>query len=400
MKILFLTVVGIDDITERGIYNDLMRHFNEKGHEVYIASPKERRYHQRTNLKVQNGVHMLSVKTLNIQKTNLLEKGIGTLLLERQFLNAIKKYFSAIKFDLVLYATPPITFTRVIQFIKDRDHAKSYLLLKDIFPQNAIDLQMLKKNGFLHQYFRKKESRLYAISDYIGCMSQANVDYILDHHTIAQEKVEINPNSLAPLPKILRSDRQLIRKKHAIPTDSLVFIYGGNLGKPQGVDFLINVLISNHNKEKIFFVIVGNGTEFSKLNRWFSSAQPSNAILLKSLPKAEYDLLLSACDVGLIFLDKRFTIPNFPSRLLSYLECKMPVIAATDTATDLGKIITENKFGYWCESGDTEGFNKACELMTDIEDRERLGANGYHYLLENYLVSHSYQIVMKHFSDV
>ena len=57
--------------------------------------------------------------------------------------------------------------------------------------------------------------------------------------------------------------------------------------------------------------------------------------------REEYDNLVQICDVGLIFLNARFTIPNFPSRLLSYTEIGKPVLAATDENTDIGKIIEE-----------------------------------------------------------
>jgi hypothetical protein len=83
----------------------------------------------------------------NIQKTNLIEKGISTLTLESKFKRGINKYFSDIKFNLILYSTPPITLQRAVEYVKQRDNAKAYLLLKDIFPQNALDLGMLEKTG-------------------------------------------------------------------------------------------------------------------------------------------------------------------------------------------------------------------------------------------------------------
>ena len=118
---------------------------------------------------------MQSMQIGNIQKTNLIEKGISTLEIEQQYINAIKKYFNNEKFDLVLYATPPITFCKVIEFVKKRDGAFAYLMLKDIFPQNAVDLCMLKKSGFrgiAYKYFRSKEKHLYEISDKIGLITR------------------------------------------------------------------------------------------------------------------------------------------------------------------------------------------------------------------------------------
>ncbi|GAB3902953.1 glycosyltransferase family 4 protein [Mucilaginibacter boryungensis] len=399
MNIIFLTITRITGISERGIYTDLMREFRNEGHQVYIACPTERKYKQNTNLTKVDGVHILSIKTLNIQKTSLIEKGIGTLLLESQFLESIKKYYDNVKFDLVIYSTPPITFTKVIRYIKYKYRATTYLLLKDIFPQNAVDLGMIKENGIIHRYFKNKEKRLYSVSDYIGCMSPANVDYITSHNkTEVGKKAEVNPNSIEPFLKTISNvERIAIRTQYNIPLNDTVFAYGGNLGKPQGIDFLIDILIHNNNKPGTFFLIVGDGTEYLRLKLSIDKLKSKNILLLKNLPKANYDQLLLSCDVGLIFLDKRFTIPNFPSRLLSYLECHLPVIAATDSSTDIGDTIVKNNFGTWCLNGDLSGFNKLiAEYCENIAWRQEMGNNGNNFMMKNYLVQQSYQTIMKH----
>jgi len=147
MNILFLTLLDFSTIEESGIYTDLMRKFVKEDHNVYIVSPTEKRKQQPTELIDNGNYKILKLQIGNIQKTNLLEKGISTLTLESKFLKGIKKYFSDLKFDLVIYSTPPITLKKAVKYVKKRDNAKAYLLLKDIFPQNAVDLGMLKKTG-------------------------------------------------------------------------------------------------------------------------------------------------------------------------------------------------------------------------------------------------------------
>jgi glycosyltransferase involved in cell wall biosynthesis len=379
-----------------------MRKFRDEGHDVYIVTPTERRLKQKTTLKKQDGITLLKIKILNIQKTSLFEKGISTLLIEHWFLTGIKKNISGVRFDMVLYSTPPITFTKVVNYIKRRDKAKSYLLLKDIFPQNAIDLGMIKKGGLIHRYFRHKEKRLYLVSDFIGCMSLANVDYLIKHNPeINPKKIEVNPNSIEPVKQYITEGKRLqIRDRYNIPLKSTVFIYGGNLGKPQGIDFLISVLDTGKGKTNIFFMVVGSGTEFPKIQSWFSKNKPSNATILPGLPKNEYDQLIQSCDVGMIFLDRRFTIPNFPSRLLSYLEYKMPVIAATDPNTDLGKIIEENEFGYWVESGNLLVMNQTINKFVKNHDLIRkMGQKGFDYMQTNYTVLNSSSVILNHFKE-
>lgn len=417
-NLIFLTMSRFTNIGMRGIYPDLLRKFQSEGWNIYVVTPHERTLGLPTELKEDGGVHILGVKTLNLQKTNAIEKGVGQVLVESQYKAAIKKYLSDVKFDLVLYSTPPITFPKVIAYLKRQNpQAMTYLLLKDIFPQNAIDLGMMSKTGVkgvLYKFFRRKEKKMYALSDYIGCMSPANVEFVLKHNPeVDAKRVEVAPNSLELKAYCLqegqeKAERYYIRKKYNLPTDKPVFIYGGNLGKPQGIDYLIKCLDAVKGRTDCHFVVVGTGTELPKLQEWYSghtdnslantnSTNHTNVTVMKGLPKEDYDMLVKYCDVGLIFLDHRFTIPNYPSRLLSYLEYKMPVLCATDVNTDIGRIAEENGYGYWCESVKPEDFTALVDKML-ASDRKAMGEKGYTFLKENYLVEYTYQAIMKHFN--
>ena len=432
MNLIFITLSNINDVRHRGIYEDLMRKFRDEGHEVYIVSSAERRTGVKTHMTDEDGVHILKVKTLNIQKTNVVEKGIGTLMMEGQYKRAIKKHLSDVRFDLILYSTPPITFTNVVRFLKRQNpQAVSYLLLKDIFPQNAVDIGMFSKGSLFNKYFRRKEVALYKASDYIGCMSPANVEFVLKHNSfIDASRVEVAPNSieldnelneLSPAEE--RNKRKVeslyIRRKYHLPEDRPIFIYGGNLGRPQGIDYLMKCLDANKQRQDCFFVVVGNGTEYEKLSTWYESlsleffagqsgiaerrdesletvkSKKLNITLMARLPKEDYDMLVRSCDVGLIFLDHRFTIPNYPSRLLPYLEFKMPIICATDRNTDIGRIAEENGYGFWCESVKPEDFTALVDKMLQ-SDRKAMGERGYEFLKQNYTVQNTYDAIMGH----
>lgn len=397
MNILFLTLSRFENINERGIYSDLARELVRRGNKVYFASPTERRYGKSTHL-IEGEVPILKIRTLNIQKTNVIEKGIGMLLLEWQFDRAIRRQWPDIKFDLVLYSTPPITFNKVIRHVKNRCGCRSYLMLKDIFPQNAVDLGMIKADGPIHRMFRKKEKELYAISDRIGCMSPANCEYVIRHNSeVNPGKVELCPNATEirePSP-LTQEQRVGILTKYGLPSEKTIFIYGGNLGKPQGIDFLLDVVKANENRCDSHILIVGGGTEYPSIQNWFETNKPRNATLQCNLPPEEYNLLARACNVGLIFLDRRFTIPNFPSRLLSYLDNSMPVLLATDTHTDMGAIAEREGFGLWSEAGDLPKFLSNMDALISETKRKEMGHKGYAFMLDNYTVSHVADIISK-----
>lgn len=392
MRVLFLTLLDFNSFDERNIYTDLLREFIRNGHDVYCISPAERRTGIQTHLE-ENG-RLLKLKIGNTQKTNIIEKGISTVMIESKFVCAIKKYFSDVKFDLVLYSTPPITFASVVKFVKNRDGARTYLMLKDIFPQNAVDLGMMRTTGIkgqIYKYFRKKEKILYSLSDRIGCMSQANVEYVVRNNPeIPKEKVEICPNCMDVLDvRLTEQERADMREKYGIPQNKRVFVYGGNLGKPQDVPFIISCLKKCADLSDSYFIIAGSGTDRHLLEKYIEDDVPSHVKLFGHLPKDEYDKMIACCDVGLIFLDHRFTIPNFPSRLLSYMQAGLPVAACTDLNTDIGKVIVEGGFGRWCESSDVKMFSEMIEQMNEktiLEYREK----SRKYLCDVYSVQNVY----------
>lgn len=402
MNILFLTLNSFSSITENGIYTDLLRGFVKNGHNLYIVTPVEKRKREETRVINEKNTVILKLNIGNIQKTNIIEKGISTLTLESKFKKGIEKYFNEVKFDLILYSTPPITLQKAVNYVKKRDKAKTYLLLKDIFPQNAVDLDMLRKSGvkcLLYKYFRNKEEKLYAISDYIGCMSKENVNFILKHNPqLTKDVVEVCPNSIEPINiSISDEEKRQIREKYNIPIDKTVFLYGGNLGRPQGIQFLIDCIRENEKNNLSHFLIVGSGTEFNQIQTYFDNEKPRNSSLLNQLDKTDYEQLANSCDVGLIFLDHRFTIPNFPSRILSYMQASIPILAATDSNTDIGEVIVEGNFGYWCESTNVNIFTQYVQKLGDRKIRQQLGKNARTYLEEHYTVKNSYEIIMNHF---
>ena len=391
MNILFISLGDWDSLSIRSIYTDLLREIRDSGHTVHVVSPSERKTGRHSMLLADGQTLISKPRIGNIQKTGIIEKGISTVMLGSDLRRAIKRDFANVRFDFVLYPTPPITFLDAVEYVKRRDGARTYLMLKDIFPQNALDIGMMTKTGpkgLLYRHFRKQEKRLYEVSDYIGCMSPANVEYLLKNNPeLNPARVGLCPNSVIPTDMSCdAATRRRLREKYGIPQDKKVFVYGGNLGRPQDIPYLIQCLRSQSANDEAFFLIVGNGTEYGKLDEFFEAEHPVNAMLMQRLPKEDYDALVGSCDVGLVLLDHRFTIPNFPSRILSYMQAKIPVLCATDSNTDVGRIAESGGFGISCSSASVDSFEKSVNTLLDA-DLEKMGQAGWDYLNEHYNAS-------------
>ncbi len=399
MNVLFLSLCYYESINDKDLYTDLLREFGKNNHNICLVTIAEKRRKVSTNIRIDDNCKILTVRTGNIQKTGMIEKGISTVTLEHKLLSAIKKYLKFDKIDLVLYSTPPITFDKTIRFFKKKYHCTNILLLKDIFPQNAIDLGLLSKKGilgFAYRYFRKKEISLYKNSDFIGCMSQYNVDYVIKNNDYLQnDKVFVSPNAVSINDcRISMTQKKEIRRKYGLPEDKIIFVYGGNLGKPQGISFMLDCINCERDNKSAFFLIVGDGTEYTKVKDFIEKNKLLNSRLYSRLSKEDFDKLVAACDVGMIFLDYRFTIPNFPSRIISYMQAGLPILSCTDHNTDVGLIISDNDFGWKLYSDNINEFHNTI-LKINMEDIKKKGINSYNYLVDNYSVEKQYLDLMK-----
>lgn len=396
MNVLFLTMNVFTDIEMHNIYSDLMKEFIKQGHRPYIVTPREKKLGEKTELIDYENYSLLKVRIGNTSNVSLIEKGISIVTLSSQFYNAVNSKLGNLSFGLILYSTPPITLATPVKRLKKLFGCRTYLMLKDIFPQNAVDLGMFSENGFIYRYFRAKEKKLYKLSDKIGCMSSANVEFVLKHNPyIPKNKVEICPNAIIPHETENREGyKRAVREEYGIPDEAIIYLYGGNLGKPQSIPFLIECLKQVKNSHDCFFIICGSGSEYGLLENFMEEDKPGNVKLISALPKQDYDTLVKGCDVGLVFLDYRFTIPNFPSRMLSYMEYAMPILACTDDVTDIGQIAVENGFGYACESNNPYLFVDCIHQLT-MEDILKAGIQARKYLEQNYTAKQAYSIIME-----
>ena len=257
---------------------------------------------------------------------------------------------------------------------------------------------MLNKSNLLYHYFRKKEKKLYQLSDHIGCMSEYNKKYFLEHNSwINEKKIEVNPNSIY-LDKNESNTNKINDLINFIPTNKIIFVYGGNLGKPQGLNFLLEIIEDSIQNPDAYFIIVGSGTESKRIFDWFSINKPSNALLINHLSHQKYNELLQYCHVGLVFLHPDFTIPNYPSRILTYMENKLPILFGIDNNTDVGKEAEEQNYGFSCLNGDLLKFRNYIQLLTtDAKLREQMGKNGFARLKRDFNVNYSFKMIMSHF---
>lgn len=398
MKILFITMFKIKDINDSSIYHDLVRQFLHLGHQVTVINPNSN--------KIDEIVHEgnLTLARLDLgkyEKQRRFKKVISMIFFERRIITWLNNNRMA-NFDLIVYTTPPITYHKIITHLK-KSNPKifSYLLLKDIFPQNAIDLDLIPQTPFFKpiiNYYKQIEKKMYESADMIGCMSQGNLEYINHHHNL-YKKSEINANSIEIQGYDLLSPDDVIKRKKQlrIPLDKVIYIYGGNIGVPQGPKYIMDFIKKFESIEHSFLIIIGSGTHYNKIESYIRNNNFNNTLILPSMPKKKYRDYVMVSDIGLVFLNRKFTIPNYPSRILDYLEFSLPVLAATDLTTDIKSLIIENQIGDWVLSKNAgDLIEKVRKWSLDRKLRLQAGQNARILLEKEFDVKLTSQKILRH----
>lgn len=377
------------------IYTDLAQALRDENHTITVLVTEESSKISKTDIKQEGGISVLRVKVGNLYNVGLIEKGIT--FLKSSFLTkkAISKFLNNEKFNIILFMSQPVTIAKTVKWAMKKYKCPSYLMMKDIFPQNGIDIGIMKRNSPITLYFKLQEKKLYKTATTIGCMSKMNKEYLLRHNKyLKEEKLELFPNTQKITENIDTLQEKKLRKKYSIPEDTTLAIYGGNLGKPQGVDFFIEVLEKYKNNSKINFLIIARGTEKDKLYNYIKNNNIKNVYTYDLMPREDYINITRECDVGLIFLDKRFTIPNYPSKSLAYFDASIPIMAALDINNDFKDLIEESNSGYWSEAGNIRDYCEKFDLLIENKElREKMGKNGRKYYEEHFSVKKSVEII-------
>ncbi len=397
MKILQISTANFPKEGRGSLYSDLAYSLTKAGHSVTAVVLDGK---SDTFSDTSEPYRIIRVASAQIFNVGLMKKALSFFRLPFVLCKTINDNLKNEKFDLILFEAPPVTLYLAIRKAMKRFGAKSFLMQKDIFPQNAVDLGLFSKFSIPYLLFRYMEKQMLETATFVGCMSQGNIDFIRKHNPfLPKDKVVYFPNTqdVVVIPEV---DKSLFRKKYAIPEDACVFIFSGNMGRPQNIPFLQKAMLRFKDDKRIFFVAIGSGTEAEKLKSFIENENFSNAHFFNKLPRYEYEKLASNCDVGIVSLDPRFTIPNYPSKTLSYMNLAQPILAATDTNTDYRDLIhTQAKCGLWSDSSKLEDLCANMELfISNPEQRIQMGLNGRRYLESNFSTKKSVEIIERLFS--
>jgi glycosyltransferase involved in cell wall biosynthesis len=321
--------------------SDLAQEIAARGHDlsIFVAKgPMKNRY----EIKILDSYQVIYIRSPNLKNNNKIQRGLAELLLPLYIYLALRgTSFLAIRWDGIIWYSPTIFLAPLVHYFKKKSKCHTYLILRDIFPDWLVHLQLLKK-GMVYRFLKFMEKYQYSIANTIGVQTQGNLIYFSDQfQPKSGQKIEVLHNWLGKIGNehcsINLSDTPLINRK--------IFIYAGNMGVAQGVDIFLATAKIMERRSDLGFVFVGRGSELKRLKKNALSGSPSNILFIDEIPVQELGGLYKQCVAGLLALDERHLSHNIPGKFLSYMSAGLPVLAVVNPGNDLIELINDRSVG-------------------------------------------------------
>jgi len=319
-----------------------------------------------------NGCEVISIRALKTKDIGYIRRTINEFINPWLIWRTLEKNttFSNKKYDGVIWYSPTIFWGPLIKRLKRKFQCRSYLILRDIFPDWVLHLGILKK-GIPYWFFKMVEQYQYRQADCIGIQSPNNLKYFQKHHPQASTRAQVLWNWSSKLPAIPLEPCSIDISSTPLK-DRIIFIYSGNLGVAQGGSTALFELANNlYSNADLGIVVVGRGSAIYELKQQATSSKINNILVYDEVGIDEMPALLAQCHVGLVFLDRRHQTHNIPGKFTTYLQSGLPVLAWVNPGNALVDLISNNGVGISYVDEKSAEFAALATQLVDITRNDK-----------------------------
>lgn len=370
--------------------HELAVEFVTLGHEVTVVMP-DPKLKDTSEITELDGVTVCRFRSGEIKNVGKVKRAVNETLLSSYGWKAYKRYFKEHPHDLIVYYSPTIFWGGLVHRLKKLWGASSYLILRDLFPQWAVDQGLIREGSAIEKYFRYFEKKNYASADMIGLMSAKNLEWFRENGN-SDKPLEILYNWAANEPVEAGSH---YREKLGL-NGKCVYFYGGNIGHAQDMMNIVRLAKSMQDDSKAHFVLVGAGDEVSLVENAVSEYGLNNMTLLPAVSQEEFKQMQAEFDVGLFSLHHDHVTHNFPGKLLGYMVQSMPILGSVNPGNDLKETVEKAGAGLVSVNGeDALLLENALKLLHDDDFRKTMGEKAKKLLHDTFSVEAAAKQMLK-----
>jgi colanic acid biosynthesis glycosyl transferase WcaI len=300
--------------------------------------------------------------------------------------NLVAQRMDEFKPDVVLSANTPLDAQRIILSKSRKIGSRFIFWLQDL---SGVAAHHLLRNkipvvgewiGLLHLHL---EQRMLRDSDRVVLIADDFKPIILKWG-VKQGSISIIPN-WAPLNEMpVRDKYNSWAIKHGVES-KFCFLYTGGLGSKHNPDLLFRLALRFKKNDDGCIMIISEGPWVSWLESKKEEFELDNLIILDYQPFEQMPNVLASGDVLVAILEPDAGSFSVPSKVLTYLCARRPVLLAVPSENLAAQIVLRKKAGIVVPPDDMDAFMDAAErLFKDPELRARCGENARSYAEENF----------------
>jgi glycosyltransferase involved in cell wall biosynthesis len=397
MRLAIITddYLPLSTLVHAKMLHELALQLTVEGHEVVVITPGLPDQNARLVKNSVDGITVWRFKNGKTRGVNKITRALNETLFSFNAWRAIRKDVEAVPFDGVIYYSPSIFFGWLVRKIKTTSQCKSYLILRDLFPQWAIDEKLIRQGSLIEKYFRFFETLNYTAANTIGLMSPKNLE-LFDKTFDQKFSTHVLFNWADTKRPEFVSVKLNLRKNLGLE-GKVIFFYGGNIGHAQDMENLMRLAVSLKDKEGFHFLFIGQGDEVDLVKGCIKRESLMNTTFLPSVSQEEFKYILRQVDIGLFSLAYSHKAHNFPGKILGYMVESLPILGSVNPGNDLSDVILSADAGYVFVNGDDNSLRDAAiELAFSNDLRKRLGANANDLLRQSFSVDSAAKSIIEH----
>jgi glycosyltransferase involved in cell wall biosynthesis len=324
---------------------DLSREFARQGHALTVLLPSPG-LEATWSLEDFDGVQVLRLKAPRTKDIGYVWRTLGEFVMPFAMLRQFRKSpLVSERWDGVVWYAPSIFHGPLVSDLKKRSNCKGYLIIRDIFPEWAVDMGLMGR-GLPYRFFDSVARYQYSVADVIGVQTPGNRGYFDQWQQQPGRSLEVLQNWLDKPAQA----RCPIRVNETVLVGRKVFVYAGNMGIAQGMDILLDLAEKLQHLTDIGFLFVGRGSDSARLKNSAKERKLDNLLFYDEIDPDEIPDLYSQCSAGIVALDPKHKSHNIPGKFLTYMQSGLPVLANVNPGNDLAQVIRDERVGQVCES--------------------------------------------------
>jgi glycosyltransferase involved in cell wall biosynthesis len=283
----------------------------------------------------------------------------------------------------ILVVTNPPFLGVVCAVLKKVKKLRFIYLVFDVYPDTAVNLKMIKKNGIMAKIWESCNKLVFASCDayiVIGrCMAEV-IRKKMDgkHASKIKGKERIihvwgDDRNIQPLSK----EKPVKYRKRWCLDGKFVLGYSGNMGRFHEMETIAKAAKAIRGNDDIRFLFIGEGYKKKWLQEFVEKNQLDNCILDTYVPREDLPEVLNLFDLGLVSLSPGQEGLSVPSKTFGLLAAGVPVIAVMSSVSEIAKIIEEESCGRVISPGDEDALVETIQLLyknREVLDRMKKNA--------------------------